>query len=70
MTRPSPLSRLRSRLRYLLPLLCLLLGFIPGAAAQEGEGELHNTPPKGISVDQVIQRFATKEKEFKLAREQ
>ena len=51
--------------------LCVLLGCVAWpAAAQEGEGELRNIPPTGISVDQVIQRFATKEKEFKLAREQ
>ena len=70
MTLLSPLSSLYSRLRCLAPLLCLVLALIVPAAAQEGEGELHNAAPKGISVDQVIQRFATKEKEFKLAREQ
>lgn len=47
--------------------LCLLA--LP-AIAQEGEGPLTNVPPKGATVDEVIQRFATKEKEFKLAREQ
>ena len=48
-------------------MLCLLS--LP-AFAQEGEGALNNIPPKGITVDELIQRFATKEKEFKLAREQ
>jgi hypothetical protein len=58
--------------------LCLLLsvswlvlcgpGFVRPALAQEGE--LRDTPPKDISVEQLIQRFATREKEFKLAREQ
>lgn len=33
------------------------------------EGELIKADPKGITVDQIIQRFAAKEKEFKLARE-
>ncbi len=47
--------------------LCLLS--LP-AFAQEGEGALNSTPPKGITADEVIQRFASKEKEFKLAREQ
>ena len=47
--------------------LCLLS--LP-LAAQEGEGVLNGTPPKGITVDELIQRFASKEKEFKVAREQ
>jgi hypothetical protein len=38
--------------------------------AQEGEGALNNTPPKGVTVEELIHRFAAKEKEFKLAREQ
>jgi len=48
--------------------LCLLS--LPLYAQQEGEGPLVNTPPKGITADDLIKRFATKEKEFKLAREQ
>jgi hypothetical protein len=47
--------------------LCLLS--LP-AFAQEGEGALNNTPPKDITTDGLIQRFASKEKEFKMAREQ
>ena len=47
--------------------LCLLS--LP-VLAQEGEGPLNNIQPKGTSVDDVIHRFATKEKEFKVAREQ
>ena len=47
--------------------LCLLS--LP-AWAQEGEGALNNIPPKGITAEELIQRFAAKEKEFKLAREQ
>jgi hypothetical protein len=35
-----------------------------------GEGELIDKQPQGITVDEIIQRFATKEKDFKLAREQ
>ncbi len=42
-------------------LLCTL------ASAQEGP--LNPAPPTGITVNEVIQRFASKEKEFKLARE-
>jgi hypothetical protein len=48
-------------------MLCLLS--LP-AFAQEGEGALNNIPPKGITADELIQRFAFKEKEFKVAREQ
>jgi hypothetical protein len=36
-------------------------------AAQEGT--LDNAPPKGITAEEIIQRFATKEKEFKEARD-
>lgn len=51
-------------------LLCLLSFLAPPAFAQEGEGALRNEAPKGISTDELIQRFASKEKEFKVAREQ
>src|SRR5260370_37303423 len=34
------------------------------------EGLLDTSPPKGITVEEIIQRFAAKEKEFKLARDQ
>ncbi|HVP43143.1 MAG TPA: hypothetical protein VMS96_06900 [Terriglobales bacterium] len=48
-------------LAAIFALLCSL------ASAQEGP--LNPAPPTGISVNEVIQRFASKEKEFKLARE-
>ena len=38
-----------------------------GAFAQEGE--LDTAPPKNITVEQVIQKFAAREKEFKEARD-
>ena len=38
--------------------------------AQRGEGPLDPSQPTGISVDQIIQNFAAKEKQFKVAREQ
>ena len=48
-----------------------LLGLLPVAAvAQKGEGEIVDQPPKGLTVEQVIQKFAEKEKLFKAAREQ
>jgi len=52
-----------------LALFLCLQTFSLAAFAQEGEGELRNIPPNGITVDEVVQRFASKEKEFKLARE-
>jgi hypothetical protein len=45
----------------------LVLAVLPLTAQ---EGPLENTPPKDLTVDQIIQRFATKEKEFKEARDQ
>jgi hypothetical protein len=38
--------------------------------AQRGEGPLDPSQPTGITVDQIIQNFAAKEKQFKVAREQ
>lgn len=47
-----------------------LLSLTPLALAQKGEGELINEQPKnGLTVDEVIQKFAAKEKVFKEARE-
>ncbi len=48
-----------------------LISLIPLAAlAQRGEGPLINEPPKnGLTPDDVIQKFAAKEKIFKEARE-
>ena len=34
------------------------------------EGQLDSSPPKGITPEEIIQRFASKEKEFKQARDQ
>jgi hypothetical protein len=39
-------------------------------AALAQEGQLDKAPPKGITPDEVIKRFAAKEKEFKEARDQ
>ncbi|MBZ5567046.1 MAG: hypothetical protein LAN64_04255 [Acidobacteriia bacterium] len=48
-------------------LALLTLALVLPALAQEGP--LNPAEPKGISVDQIIQRFAAKEKEFKQARD-
>ncbi|MGZ4815447.1 MAG: hypothetical protein ACXVZV_08565 [Terriglobales bacterium] len=43
----------------------------PGLRADDrGEGPLVKDEPKGITPEQIIQKFAAKEKQFKLAREQ
>ena len=47
--------------------ICLLAGFVLPAFAQEGP--LDPAPPKGITPEEIIQRFAAKEKQFKEARE-
>src|SRR5271167_1775756 len=51
----------------LLLTLCLAL---PALASDRGEGPLDTSQPQGITVDEIIQRFAAKEKQFKIAREQ
>lgn len=59
--------------RYFQLLLTLFAGLVlalPALNAQDrGEGQLVKEDPKGITVDEIIQKFAAKEKEFKLARE-
>jgi hypothetical protein len=47
--------------------LCLTL---PALASDRGEGPLDSSQPQGITVDEIIQKFAAKEKQFKIAREQ
>src|SRR5271157_2181420 len=55
-------------LRFLL-LLTLSLA-LPAPASDRGEGPLDASQPQGITVEQIIQRFAAREKDFKIAREQ
>jgi hypothetical protein len=47
-------------------LFTLLL--LPAARAQEGP--LDPSPPKGVTTDEIIRHFTTKEKEFQEARDQ
>lgn len=62
--------RQKRSLQLLLTLIAGLVLALPTLNAQErGEGALVKDEPKGITVDEVIQKFAAKEKEFKLARE-
>lgn len=59
------------RFSYLAILLltALVLWCVP-AVADEGEGQLNSAPPTGTTPDEIIKRFAAKEKEFQEAREQ
>jgi hypothetical protein len=50
-----------------LLVLCLAL---PALADDRGEGALDPSQPVGITVDAIVQKFAAKEKQFKLARDQ
>jgi len=53
--------------------LLFLLTFclaLPAVASDRGEGPLDPSQPQGITVDEIVQRFAAKEKQFKIAREQ
>jgi len=62
----------RHAFRHLVAIatLALALPVLNSAAhAQRGEGELDSSAPKGITEQEIIQRFAAKEKEFKIARE-
>jgi hypothetical protein len=59
MTTQKPLSRLLAAFVFLS---C-------AALAQDQEGTINPAPPKGVTVDQVIQKFAEKEKVFKKERE-
>jgi hypothetical protein len=51
----------------ILPLLAVIVSVSSFATAQEGP--LTTDPPKGVSSQEIIQRFAAKEKEFKEARD-
>ena len=54
---------------HFLALALLTLNLVSVAAAQRGESELDSSPPQGITEQDIIQKFAAKEKEFKIARE-
>ncbi len=49
-------------------LFIFTLVLLPGAMAQEGP--LDPAPPKGVTTDEIIRHFTTKEKDFQLARDQ
>ena len=58
---------MKSRIVSLSAILAVVL--VLPAIARAQEGPLDPSQPKNITVDEIIQRFAAKEKEFKLARE-
>ena len=59
------------RLTFVALSFVLLLTIAPALRADDrGEGTLIKDEPKGITPEQIIQRFAAKEKQFKEAREQ
>ncbi len=54
--------------KTLFPLVLLVLLSLP-AVAQRGEGPLDPSPPQGITPQEIIQKFAAKETQFKEARD-
>jgi len=64
--RPTPplLIAVATMLSVLLPILAV------SQRARAQEGALDKSEPKGTTVEEIIKRFATKEKDFKEARDQ
>jgi len=62
---------MKSMLRFAVALAAMVVasGFLSIAAFAD-EGALDPAPPKGISTDEIIRRFATKETDFQQARDQ
>src|SRR5579872_2936879 len=54
-------------IRKLLPAIAAIIVLALPAFTQEGP--LTTDPPKGLTPEQIIQKFSTKEKEFKEARD-
>jgi len=62
--------KFRQRALGSLVFLVVLCVALPALADDRGEGPLDPSQPQGISVNDIIQRFAAKELQFKQAREQ
>src|SRR2546423_7585055 len=60
---------MRSVLRSVCLFATLAAGVLAAWPALAQEGPLEKTPPKDITPEDIIQRFAAKEKEFKEARD-
>ena len=67
-SRPDRLFSVASTISAFVLVLCQVL-FSPGAVRAQ-EGPLDKSTPKGTTVEEIIKRFAVKEKEFKEARDQ
>ena len=66
----SPLLRSTAvRFGVLLPVIILFV-LVISQPARAQEGPLDKSEPKGITVEEIIKRFATKEREFKEALDQ
>jgi len=62
---------MKPMLRFAVVLLVLVASFGPlSRTALADEGPLDTAPPKGITAEEIIRRFATKETEFQQARDQ
>jgi hypothetical protein len=59
----------RPRTLFIAFSLLLLIPMAAPAQDQRGEGPIDPSQPTGVTVDQIIQKFAAREKEFKDARE-
>src|SRR5690349_8271006 len=64
----NPASATRVSIARLLCFAAICLFVIAPAQAQRGEGPLNQAQPNGISVQEIINRFAEKEKQFQAAR--
>ncbi len=62
--------RVRWQGGFLILVMVLVVGALAAAAQEEGEGALDRSLPRDITAEEIIQRFAAKETEFKQAREQ
>ena len=62
-------STISRRIQPVLIALLALVSVVP-VSMRAQEGPLENTPPKGITPEEIIRRFAAKETEFQQARDQ
>jgi hypothetical protein len=65
----SPSLSLAALFSILLPIAMMVAVIMPQVARAQ-EGPLDKSQPKGTTVDEIVKRFAAKEKEFKEARDQ
>ena len=61
---------MKSRLRFAVVLVALVASVGSPCTALADEGPLDPAPPKAISTEEIIRRFAAKETEFQQARDQ